>query len=551
MKTYKNIFIAMLALLMVTGGTTSCKKFLEERSPAQIPLEKSLTIESDAPIFLYGIYSLVKTATFGTDFFLVTEVTTDDMEHAGAGSTVSQLTSLTFPASNPYVQKVWKGQYAIIQQCNILIDKLDSDTTIVSSVVNRHRFTGEARFIRAWAYFNLVQLWGEVPLTTIPTYSVVDDDLFAKRASVDDIYAQIISDLTIAASYLPEGKDPYLLSTNTKISYNLALNSACAKLLLGKVYLVRKQWQDVIDALSYFATPGGFNKKFSLVTPYNYIFDVRYKGEASRQNEILWEIEALNQDGYNNTISATMCNHAANDAFGAPLVPSNYTRYQNIEPTYDLIRSYNTNDIRYRQSFRFVGGGNNSNPTTITAPIALHTPQNLKLYDSQTNTDNDAVNVPILRVADAYLMLAEAYNEMDSPSMASYFSAPVRTRAGLPVLNPSLTKEQMRDSIYLERRHEFECEFGYRKFDLLRTGRYGATITAWQTKQYNMTNDPNGQLGETFVDMNSGKTTGLIAVPFYKGSKIWTDKMIYLPIPSTERLANPNLDASMHFPNWN
>jgi len=523
--------ITYCILLAAILTTASCKKFLEERSPDKIPLEKAITNEETATQFLYGAYGCVKNTIYGIDYMMVTEVLTDDVDYTGSASNARALAYMNFDNKNTHIKNIWTELYAVVEQSNILIDALEQNPSLSPGYGTR--LIAEAKTLRAWAYMNIVQLWGEAPLVTVPVYSI-KDNLFPARSSVNDIYAQIIGDLNYAVDNMSPDKT-YVTSaknaTTVKYSYPLAFTKAAPVLLLGKVYALCGQWQEVVSALSYFATEAGFNPAYGLVSQYNKLFDTRYKTDPERSSEVFWEIESKADPNYYNSIQSNVAPSGRVDPWGNVIDAVMPTRYQNIIPTYNLLRSFSPNDLRYRQSFRFIGRAPDS------------TPQMLKNYDIQAlDSDIGGPTVVLLRLADAYLLLAEAYNELGSPALADFFSEPVRARAALGSIG-TLSQADMRQALRDERRREFACEQGYRLFDLRRWGVYKSVMTAFG----------NGYVGssttETFVDMVTGNTTPAIRLPFSGVHKTWQDKYVLHPIPYTEMIANPNLTTTI--PNWN
>ncbi|MGN0188105.1 MAG: RagB/SusD family nutrient uptake outer membrane protein [Candidatus Cryptobacteroides sp.] len=534
----KNIKKTIILAICFFAGLTSCSSFLEEHSPDRIPLEMAITNEEEAAQFLYAVYAKVKNSVFGLDYMAATDFMTDDIDYKGGAIQTLALSQLTHDNNNQNLRKLWSNLYAVIGQCNILIDKLETQPEL--SADYGKIMVAEARMMRAWAYFNLTELWGDVPLVTLPVYSI-KDHLYSSRSAKKDIYSQIISDLIYARSNLPESRISVssVYGSQTRYSYPLVLTKAAAILLLGKVYLFDKQYEDVISTLSYFASPGQYNEKYSLI-PYYKLFDTRYESDAERPNEVLWEIEAKAESGYSNSYNSQVSPNSKKDPWGKVIDPGMVTRYQNVVPTYDLIKSYDVSDLRYRHSFRFI----------LNEGLNVIVPQILKNYDiTATDPDNGGANFILLRVADAYLMLAESYNELGSQEYAAYFSSRIRERAGLAPLPSDLTQQEMRAALLLERRHEFACEGSYRLFDLRRTGLYGQVMTEYSRKQTELLSLVSDEAVEEFTDMVTGNTTPAVNIPFTRVNKMWQDKFMLHPLPRAELIANPNLHP--YTPNWN
>lgn len=149
-------------------------------------------------LFLYGAYYQVRNTVFGTDFMYLTDTMTDNIDYSSTNVDRKGVAYLTLNVNNSLVKNVWGKFYAAVEQCNILIDQLERRPDL--SPANSDNIIAEAKFIRAWAYFNLVQLWGDVPLMTVPVYSVKEDNIRPERSSVDAVYSTIISDMEWVAT---------------------------------------------------------------------------------------------------------------------------------------------------------------------------------------------------------------------------------------------------------------------------------------------------------------------------------------------------------------
>ena len=205
--------------------------------------------------------------------------------------------------------------------------------------------------------------------------------------------------------------------------------------------------------------------------------------------------------------------------------------YQSYTPSYDLFNSYDTDDMRYRQTYQITSSSK---------------PHFLKGYDIAALNQNLAgPNVILLRSADAYLMLAEAYNELGAPDKAVFFLNLVRSRATLTGLDATLSHDELADAILQERRWEFAGEGAYRLYDLRRTGRYLDVMKAFTQRVVEMSAE---DLKQSFVNPMDGKKTPELSVPFIKLSKNAQFRHLLLPIPADERIANPKLTQN---PGWN
>lgn len=509
----KILFILLSAFVL-----GSCD-FLDEESKTQIPLDNYFNDEEEAMLFLYGAYYQVRNTVFGTDFMYLTDTMTDNIDYSSTNVDRKGVAYLTLNVNNSLVKNVWGKFYAAVEQCNILIDQLERRPDL--SPANSDNIIAEAKFIRAWAYFNLVQLWGDVPLMTVPVYSVKEDNIRPERSSVDAVYSTIISDMEWVATITEE--KPSVISVSSGVGYPLTISRAAAKTLLAQMYLARKEYMNVIETLKLFADGTQVNEDYGLCSQYKYIFDTRYKEIEERKKEILWEISAKSEDKYNNTWHREVAPSELKGASGEKIEGAT-SGYQSYTPSYDLFNSYDTDDMRYRQTYQITSSSK---------------PHFLKGYDVAALNQNLAgPNVILLRTADAYLMLAEAYNELGAPDKAVFFLNLVRSRATLTGLDATLSHDELADAILNERRWEFAGEGAYRLYDLRRTGRYLDVMQAFTQRIVEMSAE---DLKQSFVNPFDGKKTPELSIPFIKLSKNAQPRHLLLPIPADERIANPKL----------
>lgn len=511
----------ILFILLSSFVLGSCS-FLDELSETQIPLDKYFNDEEETLLFLYGAYYTVQNTVFGQDFMYLTDTMTDNIDYTSTNVARKGVAYLTLNPTNSLVKNIWGKFYAVIEQCNILIDQLEKRPEL--SPANSENIIAEAKFMRAWAYFNLVQLWGDVPLVTVPVYSVKTDNIRPERTPVDQIYSTIISDMEWVATIVEE--KPSVISVKSGVNYPLTISRAAAKTLLAKMYLVRKEYMNVIETLKFFAEETQVNEDYGLCSEYNYIFDTRYKEVPERKKEILWEIEARAEEKFNNTWHREVAPSELKGASGEK-IEGLTNGYQSYIPTYDLFNSYDPADMRYRQTYQFTSASR---------------PHFLKGYDITALNQNLAgPNIILLRTADAYLMLAEAYNELGDPDKAVFFLNLVRSRATLTGLDATLSHDELADAILQERRWEFAGEGAYRLYDLRRTGRYLKVMETFSERMIELINEETKQ---SFINPTDGKKTPELDVPFFKMNKIAQPKHLLLPIPADERIANPKLSQN-------
>lgn len=387
---------------------------------------------------------------FGRNLYFLTDMASD-YAAAGVSATnpqVRALSSLTHDATTDRVQVAWRQIYAGINRANVAIDNIPK---VQGTEVVKTRLINEAKFIRALLYFQAVRLWGGVPIVLHEATSINVESLKSKRASVEEVYKQIISDLTAAES---------LPATYTAAEAGRATSGA-AKSLLVKVYLTRKEWDKTI-AKSKEVINGGYG--YALFENFADVFNKTKKNGKEHIFSVQFEP-----------------NQAGNGSSGSTFMATSFTGFTATEPA-DIISDvtlfyniYAANDTRRDVSY--------TKQLLNPATGALYTfPKPIfKKYLDASNLaapSNVAINFPIIRYADILLSFAEAINEQSGPTTEAYEAVnKVRRRAyGVDINTPNasvdlagLTTTELRTAIREERKKEFVQE-GQRWFDLVRWG---------------------------------------------------------------------------------
>jgi hypothetical protein len=461
MKKYAYIFWMALTTGLIA---TSCSKSFLQVNP-ETTLNGSTFFQTEPEInqAVIGAYSPL--LTLGrVSYWLFGEVRSDN-------TTIQYNTADRSPFIREYVDQFigqststvisdfWLASYQGISRCNDVLAHID-DKTITMSDSSRNQYKGEAEFLRGYYYFTLVRQFGGVPLRL----SVIDapsDVKSSGRASVDDVYRQILADVTDAAVKLPAS---YAAASKGRIT------SGAANTLLGEVYMTNKRFADALTALrkvTGYGLMANYQDIFDPAKKNNMesIFEINYLGsQATLASNFLYIFAPLN--------SGTVVD-------GDPAVsisPAVSTSGMNI-PTKDMINAYEGGDLRKDISLAtgYVKGGN-----FIAEPY-------VKKYNwgfgpsGQTNVD-----VMVYRYADVLLMIAECVNEQGALDNEAFtLLNQIRTRAGLPAksqgnADPALsvdTQNEMRDAIAKERRVELAFE-NHRWYDLVRTGKAVSVMNA-------------------------------------------------------------------------
>lgn len=431
-KTYKNFFYKTLILAIVLT-VSSCKKFVELGAPpTQVLFEDAFKTDAAAQSVVMGLYSFSSAATNGliTNLTFYSGVSSDELQYNASDILIQGFANNAITNNNGNANNIWALTYQLVKNANNAISGLNASTTLTPSVKNQ--LLGEAKFMRAFAYFHLVNLYGDVPLPLKDDYSAFENAALP-RTSTTDVYAQIVKDLTEAQSLLP---------TAYVGTFRGRVNKYAATALLARVYLYQKDYANAEAQ----ATQVIGSAVYTLPAP--------EAAFINTSNEIIWQIGNIS---------------------GVSVPGAAYVTLATVIPTYTLA------DATY-QSFENTTDLRRAN-WTVPKTIGGKTYYGISKYKIGTGNGNE-YNVA-LRFAEQYLIRAEARAQQNNLSGAKTDIDMVRTRAGLGGVSATLDQGQMLAAIEQERKVEFFGEWGHRWFDLKRTNRANAVIGAlkptWKT----------------------------------------------------------------------
>ncbi|RAJ26362.1 RagB/SusD family nutrient uptake outer membrane protein [Pedobacter cryoconitis] len=485
----------LLALIAGTLGFTGCKKFLDESDPGNFTVENYFTKPEHARSSVNAIYASLRepmSSGFGGGAWTMTEFATGQAA-TDLGQAVDSyfIKDLQNTADNSYGLNYWQNYYKGIGNANLSIAKIPG---IAMDGTEMKRLLGEAHFLRAWYYFNLVQLFGNIPLITEPV-DLKSEQLRPKQAAPEEVYKLIIADLSTAeAAGLPwvdvTGKAG--LGAVKSLLAKVYLTMAGYPLQKGNEYfnLAAKKAEEVIDAKQFklFDNYGDLHNPAKKNVEEN-IFMIQYKTQIIPAN---WQELII---PYNKNISAY-----SSETGG-------------IYATADFVKSYDPADLRAKEGqffFTKFTNQDNRNQEVELGGYFLY-----KLFDvvAQTTTANSDLNWSLIRYADVLLIYAEASNEVSGPGAKAYESINlIRKRARLPELS-GLSASQFQEAIWRERWYEL-CFENITWFDMARLH-----------KAFNLsTKGFDNYVGHKF-------TYG----------PVLTDRELLFPIPSRELRNNTNL----------
>ena len=435
----KSILYISILLLFVMA----CEKTLEFEVKDKLTLDNFFQTADDAVASVNGIYDVLGYVDmYNSSMWLIQDISSDDCDASSTWNdpNAQQFDQYTLQANNNYTTGMWKVSYDLISRANLSIDSIPA---IRMDPDLQNRLLGEAKFLRALSYFNLVRLFGDVPLILHPESDI--DNYLVPRSESALVYDQIIQDLEDAAASLPTS-----YGTTDKGRATIG----AARGILSKVYLTLQEWELAAEkAKSVMDIPAyglwvDFTDNFKEVNKNGKesVFEVQFYSEVQSENSRI-------------VISGLPGIYAFPAGVGMML------------PTDDLLNSFEPGDYRYEASFfeEYSYFGTN----TFDPHIWKHWDQDTYPPDK---TGSSGANFPVMRFAEILLIYAEALNEFNQgPTQGAYDAINLvrrRARNGddtvLPDLN-GLSYQEFQTAVLKEKRCETVNE-GQRWFDLVRTG---------------------------------------------------------------------------------
>lgn len=438
MKKIKYIF----TILSLGFALQSCDTDgLELSNPSQLSPETYFENEVQVRSAVNAVYANLQTiGTYSRNYyFMMDNMAHENEDNPQLEANKRLFLDFSFDASSELVNQFWDSSYRGINKANFVINNEEKINLIPNSLMSqatKDKYIGEAKFLRGLYYFNLVTLYGGVPLiTTVPQSS----EGFP-RNSVEEVYAQIISDFTDAANtLLPKATEE-----------NGRATRGAAYAMLGKVQLYRENYTEALAA---------FNQIYGVYALTDNWFD-NFMEETEHNSETIFGVEFDDDMGnnafWNNTVSGEGPNEASlrGQSYG-------FVDWFNCYPSELLLSEFEENDPRYEDSFYEVGDTYAGGELTITE-ISLGRETVWRKYQNYYKDPNEdlqsGINFGIIRYADVLLMMAEAANEVVDQSTAVGYINEVRDRVNMPLLDQGLSKAQVFDAIVHERAVELAGE---------------------------------------------------------------------------------------------
>ncbi|MEO7214688.1 RagB/SusD family nutrient uptake outer membrane protein [Mucilaginibacter sp.] len=454
----KKLIISSISILALAVVLPSCNKSFVDITPQGIvPVSTYYNTEIDIKAALNGTYSSLR--PIYNEQYGFGEITSDNTQTYGESEVLyGEEDKLTWNATSTNLQNAWQRFYATIAYANIVLGHVG---TPVMSQANRDSYTGQAKFLRALMYFNLVRMFGGVPLVLTEITSEQQAYTY-NRATTAAVYAQIEKDLTEAAAVLPASY------TGTDIG---RATSIAANGLLGKVYMFENKFAQAETILAPVVASAG------TLIPYNQVFGLG----NDNNKDIIFSVQYIGGGyGEGNTFARGFVPQPSGTTITASV-----TGNSNNVGTSSLYNAFEPGDSRLATS---IG--------VFTSGSLVYYYAKKFIYSSVTGVSEGDNDWPILRYGDVILLYAEALNENGKTLEALTQLNLVRTRANLaPKLG--LIQADARTAIRNERRVElcFEAE---RWFDLVRWGTYVQVMTAFKTSPGAI----NGTIGNISATLN-------------------------------------------------
>jgi hypothetical protein len=454
LKKYRTILMALIAIASVSG----CKKYLDEPNKSNFTQQNYFASASQARAFVngiygnnlnnqnYGTYLFMNGDAYGEAPFITLELFAGHATSLGQSVNNNNVIFERTDPTNPGFETVWKSCYTAIAECNIALSRIPA---ISMDDATKNRLLGEVYFLRAFYYYHLVRLYGDVPLITAPV-DLSSSLLYPARTPKEQVYDQVVNDLLAAEkSGLP--------NTNGMLASMGAVHT-----LLSSVYLTMAGYplQKTENYAKAAAEAQQVLPLYTLFTDYAFLHDNAHKNQGELIFQAQYDVKIATNAITQLTVPFNLPVGAYGDHLGAMI------------PTDAFFNSYEAGDKRTEeQQFYFSKYPASDDPNTIINFGEHCLYKYFHVESSVSGTANSGKcdeNWTFLRLPEAMLTYAEASNEVNGPTADAYAVVnQIRTRANLQPLS-GLTKDQFRIAIWKERYHELAFE-DKSYFDIQRT----------------------------------------------------------------------------------
>ncbi len=419
-----NVKYATPIICIVTCACLAgCRKFIETGPPSH-QIESGFVFSNDATAqsVVRGIYiQMASSAGFaqggGSSIHYFAGLSSDELLEFTGNEELQQFSRNNLLPNNPNIKgALWESPYKLISNANAVIQGLENSSAVTASMKNQ--LTGEAEFIRAFCYFYLVNMFGNVPLVLTTDYRI---NKLAAAKSTGEVYDQIITDLTHARELLAK---EYSFSNGEKNQPN----SYAAAALLARVYLYNQDWQKAEEHASDVINNG----EYQLCSSLNDVF-------LKNSTEAIWQIQPVlpglntNEGAFFKIMTTPPVNTALN---------------------HSLVNNFESTDVRKIHWIDSITDGTST----------YYYPCKYKIWEPGLPLEEYSM---VLRLAEQYLIRAEARAQLNDIDGSLSDLNTIHQRAGLPALSLT-TRDNLRSAIQLERTLELFTEWGHRWLDVKR-----------------------------------------------------------------------------------
>ena len=503
MKLTRLKFLCLGLSAVLLFGLAACDDFVDVDPPNSIDSENFFNTEQDYQQALIGAYDLLQTTHVNVMF---AEIASDNSLAGGESANdvpgYQEVDDMTHFPVNDQLRNIWNWMYAGVNRCNYIFEFRDK-----TDFEGKDQVLGQAAYLRAYYYFELVKFFGDVPMPIDRRVNFGESGSF-DRTPVAEVYAQIEADLMFASSVLPMTQaDPGRVT------------KGAAQALLGKAYLYQGAFSQAATVLDSVINSGIYD----LVDIGDYESMFLLSGENGVES--VFEVQYSDEEGtgfgcFQCSEGNIMVGFSGVRAYSGPVYADGFSF--NIA-TQELVDAFEPGDGRLSTAVLDINAFAAANGASFQEGFE-HTGFFMQKYiprlGEQTLGDTKLTsnkNYRAIRFADVLLMAAEAYSRggLGDATAQTYLNR-VRNRAGLA--NSTATGAALTDAIYAERRVELAGE-GHRFFDLVRTGRAAAEM--------NTTVDPSTGEGQGSFEVGKHEVFPIPLIEIQLAGGVWPQNAGY------------------------
>jgi hypothetical protein len=419
---------------------SSCSDFLEEPDRSNFTMENYFTKPAHAESAVNAIYESLRPVTGGgfngAPWMMLEFATGLANTELGQAQNSIFVRNLVNNSDNAYGQTYWTTNYRGIANANVAIAKIPD---IPMDEVAKKRALGQARFLRAFYYYELVRIFGKIPLITEPI-DLKSPDLYPTPASEEEVYKLIVDDLLVAET----SGLPFTDATGR-------VSTGAVKSLLSSVYLTMagyplKKGNEYYQKAAEKANEVIVSNQYSLFPSYDDLHNPAKKNIGENIFMVQFATIILPSNWQTSIVPYNQGISAYSDETGA------------IFANKEFVESYETGDKRAQEKQFYYKSFSLKTDRSKTRDLGGYYIYKHFDLEAQLTTRSSGLNWPLMRFAEVLLIYAEAANEVSGPSPAAYEAVnKIRRRANLPDLQ-GLSKDQLREAIWKERWHELSFE---------------------------------------------------------------------------------------------